>query len=146
MSQVKFCPKCGTERLARFCSKCGFNFDEVAAEVQPAAVAPVATPEPVIVTPPPRKPKTLGKLNRSGDEPGWYPDPLDASRQRRFDGLDWTDEVRDAQPASATASPKKRVLLEGLTYGEGFEQGATCYNCGNGLAGNPTCLLCGREA
>ena len=66
MSQVKFCPKCGTERLARFCSKCGFNFDEVAAEVQPAAVAPVATPEPVIVTPPPRKPKTLGKLNRSG--------------------------------------------------------------------------------
>lgn len=148
MSQVKFCPKCGTERLARFCSKCGFNFDEVAAAAQPVvAETPAVAPEPVIVTPPPRKAKTLGKLNRSGDESGWYPDPLDASRERKFDGMDWTDEIRESKPTAATAAaPKKRVLLEGLTYGEGFEQGATCYNCGNGLAGNPTCLLCGREA
>ncbi len=146
MTQVKFCPKCGTERMARFCAKCGFNFDEVAPAAQVPAPAPVAVPEPVVVAPPARKAKTLGKLNRSGDPAGWYPDPLDAGRERQFDGFDWTDEVRTKTSAAAAATPKKRVLLEGLTYGEGFEQGATCYNCGNGLAGNATCPLCGRDA
>ena len=146
MTQVKFCPKCGTERMARFCAKCGFNFDEVAPAAQVPAPAPVAAPEPVVVAPPARKAKTLGKLNRSGDPAGWYPDPLDAGRERQFDGFDWTDEVRTKTSAAAAATPKKRVLLEGLTYGEGFEQGATCYNCGNGLAGNATCPLCGRDA
>ena len=146
MSQVKFCPKCGTERMARFCAKCGFNFDEVAPAVQAPAAAPVVTPDPVVVAPPARKPKTLGKLNRSGDPAGWYPDPLDAGRERQFDGFDWADEVRNKTTVAEAAAPKKRVLLEGLTYGEGFEQGATCYNCGNGLAGNANCPLCGRDA
>lgn len=145
MTQVKFCPKCGTERLARFCSKCGFNFDEVAQVVQPAAAQPVAAPEPVVVAPPVRKPKALGKLNRSGDPAGWYPDPLDAGRERQFDGFDWTDEVRAPVKAAAPVA-KQRVLLEGLRYGESYEAGVTCYNCGNGLAGNPTCPLCGRDA
>jgi hypothetical protein len=132
--------------MARFCAKCGFNFDEVAPAAQVPAPAPVAAPEPVVVAPPARKAKTLGKLNRSGDPAGWYPDPLDAGRERQFDGFDWTDEFRTKTSAAAAATPKKRVLLEGLTYGEGFEQGATCYNCGNGLAGNATCPLCGRDA
>ncbi len=144
MTQVKFCPKCGTERMARFCSKCGYNFDEVAAAIQAPAAAVI--PEPVVAAPPPRKPKTLGKLNRSGEAAGWYPDPLDAGRERQFDGFDWMDEVRTKAAAAAASAPKQRVLLEGLTYGEGYEQGAACYNCGNGLAGSPTCLLCGREA
>jgi hypothetical protein len=132
--------------MARFCAKCGFNFDEVAPAVQAPAAAPVVTPDPVVVAPPARKPKTLGKLNRSGDPAGWYPDPLDAGRERQFDGFDWADEVRNKTTVAEAAAPKKRVLLEGLTYGEGFEQGATCYNCGNGLAGNATCPLCGRDA
>jgi hypothetical protein len=132
--------------MARFCSKCGFNFDEVTAAVQALSAAPVVVPEPVVAAPPPRKPKTLGKLNRSGEAAGWYPDPLDAGRERQFDGFDWMDEVRTKTAAVAVTAPKQRVLLEGLTYGEGYEQGAACYNCGNGLAGSPTCLLCGREA
>lgn len=130
--------------MARFCSKCGYNFDEVAAAIQAPAAAVI--PEPVVAAPPPRKPKTLGKLNRSGEVAGWYPDPLDAGRERQFDGFDWMDEVRTKAAVAAFSAPKQRVLLEGLTYGEGYEQGAACYNCGNGLAGSPTCLLCGREA
>lgn len=144
--QVRFCPNDGTERVAKFCAKCGFNFEQ-------AVIGAPTPPRPVI---------RFEKADRTGEPAGWYPDPLNADRFRQWDGYEWADEhsptpgtdsVSKAKPAKqetvvATApkvEPKRRVLLEGLAYGADFKEGASCYNCGNTIVGLAQCPLCGRE-
>lgn len=133
---VRFCPNDGTPREAKFCAKCGFNFEQE------------ATPQQVEQIVEPVKPKILfDRSDRTGEPAGWYPDPLNASRFRSWDGSQWADDVSTTNPSAAADKVKrKRVLLEGLTYGPDFVEGSSCYNCGNTIAGGPQCPLCGREA
>jgi len=133
---IRFCPNDGTPREARFCAKCGFSFD------QEAAVPPV---EQVVE---PVKPKiSFEKSDRTGEPAGWYPDPLNSSRFRNWDGNQWGDDFSTTNPIAAEVKGnRKRVLLEGLAYGPDFVEGSSCYNCGNTLAGSPQCPLCGRDA
>lgn len=39
---------------------------------------------------------------RHAAPPGWYPDPLDAGRERYWDSLTWSREVRDRAPGSVS--------------------------------------------
>lgn len=41
---------------------------------------------------------------------GWYPDPMDHSRVRLWDGLRWTEHTREPDFVVKTATPKFRVL------------------------------------
>lgn len=40
--------------------------------------------------------------------PGWYPDPEDLTRQRRWDGNDWTGETRETPSVSAPPASGRR--------------------------------------
>lgn len=40
--------------------------------------------------------------------PGWYPDPEDLTRQRRWDGNAWTGETRETPSGSAPPAPSRR--------------------------------------
>jgi hypothetical protein len=43
---MRFCPTCGTERVARFCSRCGFDFESLPSEeIEPAEMADAIRPE-----------------------------------------------------------------------------------------------------
>ncbi len=149
MTFAKFCPKCGTERQAKFCSKCGFAFEPAAApstfgETKQTDQHYIETP---VTADPPVKVVKFGKLDRKGEPGGWYPDPLNADRFRKWDGSFWTDELSDENPDVKNISKRKqRVLLEGLVYGEDYDGNICCYNCGNGISGAETCALCGRAA
>jgi hypothetical protein len=46
-----------------------------------------------------RRPREQASTPRPG-EPGWYTDPLDGSRLRRWDGARWTDDSSDISSAS----------------------------------------------
>jgi hypothetical protein len=47
------------------------------------------------------------------DRPGWYPDPLKpATQERRWDGADWTDEVREASEATRAQRTSEAAVVE----------------------------------
>ncbi len=58
-TEGRFCPTCGTKRTGffRFCSKCGFDFDELAGSA--SAVAPVAPGQVALSASPPPPPKPV---------------------------------------------------------------------------------------
>ena len=133
---VRFCPNDGTPREARFCAKCGFNFE-----------GDLPTPVVQEVVEPPKPKISFEKVDRTGEPSGWYPDPLNSSRFRHWDGTQWGDEFALTSPTPSHAKPRsKRVLLEGLRYGPDYSEGESCYNCGNTLAGAAQCPLCGRDS
>jgi hypothetical protein len=208
---MRFCPRCGVERVAKFCSGCGFDFDQNpeqqtkiteespvsatkansgegteaelvvdldfndnhdvptertdlsqqeigaietvdgAQEVELAATAedspqekgrelPVndeeftgsalieteAMTEPEVDLVTPSKPE------------GWYPDPINKTRFRYWDGTGWTDRTatkatgvqEEGEPEPANFDLAAPVVLEGLTYGKRYRSGASCFNCG----------------
>lgn len=149
MNLAKFCPKCGTERQAKFCAKCGFAFasmEETKVSTE-AIMTSISEPEQPVAVKVPIKAIKFGKLDRKGEVAGWYPDPLNSERFRRWDGATWSDEISDADPEVKTVTPRKqRVLLEGLVYGEDYDASICCYNCGNGVAEAELCALCGQAA
>jgi Mce-associated membrane protein len=47
------------------------------------------------------------------DRPGWYPDPLKpATQERRWDGADWTDDVREASEATRAQRASRAAVVE----------------------------------
>jgi hypothetical protein len=118
---MKFCPKCGTPRVANFCAGCGFNFAQQ--NVNPAGVAPV-----VVVTP----------QVASGPVAGWYADPVTPNQERFWNGQAWTESVRSSLPAMETS----------MVYGEGYKPETHCYNCGEPkpkAKSATNCKLCDAE-
>lgn len=52
--------------------------------------------------------------------PGWYPDPSDSSRQRYFDGNQWTENYAPiGTPGSVAATPAKSGSSNGVKVGLG---------------------------
>ncbi len=47
---------------------------------------------------------------------GWYPDPADADRQRWWDGLVWTEFVRNAPPAQPDSLGRRVPVREQLVH------------------------------
>jgi hypothetical protein len=216
---MRFCPSCGVERVARFCSGCGFDFDqnlepeltldqEIPASTADASQGGAATESfeevefNVIETPKEPIPSSIPDLSAEGleqpdtsepklpEEPvdqtaepeltltvqdsakqedkelpaveeevidvvlvesepevvpaappnpeGWYPDPINKTRFRYWDGNAWTDRTAlkasevepEEEPVQVNFELAAPVVLEGLTYGKKYRSGSSCFNCG----------------
>jgi len=58
----------------------------------------------------------------------WYPEPGDATKERYWDGLSWTQNIRPVGGQSADSSTSAIASI--LKYPEGFDQAKHCSNCG----------------
>lgn len=160
---MKFCPRCGSPRVGKFCESCGFEFPVPMSEPKVADTTSYPPQRaPVVEQPQITQAKSKLSLTNKPKTPGWYPDPL---QERLWDGESWTELVRPvaapdsndippSQPGKsksragkASAERKElpiKVLLEGLDYGPSFFAGSNCYNCGQGYkVAVDSCTTCG---
>ena len=61
---------------------------------------------------------------------GWYPDPLDASRDRYWDGWSWTRNLRASETPRATGPAQPGALPPGDQYGQYHQPGDQPYGQG----------------
>jgi len=53
-------------------------------------------------------------------KPNWYPDPLDESQLRWFDGISWTDNTRSSDTSGFIPPPETDGLTTGQKIGNGL--------------------------
>lgn len=66
-------------------------------------------------------------IGRPAPRPGWYPDPLDAARERYWDGQSWTHELRnpaEIQPATSTWQPRQQPVAPSDNWAGGASMAA----------------------
>jgi hypothetical protein len=54
---------------------------------------------------------------RDPEAPGWYPDPADRARMRRWDGNRWTGESRELPPWAGTRTVRRRIPPHWIVFG-----------------------------
>lgn len=125
---MKFCPKCGTSRAANFCSKCGFSFLEVEADLVMADKGWLSDP-------------VIKGLERYWDGTAW-------TAKVRTNPEVPNNMPPALVPAGATKATavKLKKKSTSLVYGEGYTETSHCMNCGQPRRkSDATCKLCDFE-
>lgn len=160
---MKFCPRCGKPKTGNFCGGCGFAFDAVVVPSVPTTTVPPVAP---VV---PTAPTPVAVVNGLVATPAeWRVDPINASQERYWDGLAWTNNVRPVSQTPITVNvaqtpavglpvaesqleapeepAAKQIIETSLVYGEGFDVKKNCPNCGEPhTAKATTCQLCDED-
>ena len=125
---MKFCPKCGTPRAANFCSRCGYSFLDVEAEMVAADKGWFSDPK-------------IKGLERYWDGTAW------TAKVRSIPEIPEGMAPPLVAAASTKASAVKLKLKKtALTYGEGYDESTHCMNCGQPRRKTDSvCKLCEFE-